>query len=127
MTDFVTVTAMRLLDDTEPGRIIFPISYWTVVPGRFELGTHAQLVAVGQREAGGLWRLPVLNLPVAQSSYTDTCWAAQEVGRKHGVQRLMWQKSMQKHPHWLRRARTMDKQPRGWRRMAPLSLLLFSL
>lgn len=52
--DFVIVTAMRLLDDTGPGRIIFPMSYRSVVLGRFHLETQAQLVAGGEREAGGL-------------------------------------------------------------------------
>lgn len=52
--DFIIVTAMRLLDDTGPGRIIFPMSYRSVVLGRFHLETQAQLVAGGEREAGGL-------------------------------------------------------------------------
>lgn len=44
VTDFIIVTAMQLLNDTEPGRIIFPISYSSVVPGNFGLNTHIQLL-----------------------------------------------------------------------------------
>lgn len=40
MTDFITVTAMWLLNGTEPGEILFPMSNWSLVPDNFGLDTH---------------------------------------------------------------------------------------
>lgn len=98
--DFIIVTAMQLLDDTGLGRIIFPMSYWIVVLGRFHLETHAQLVAGGQREAGGLWRFTKVacTQPACGIEQLHRRQIARWEGSTGCRQRLMWQKSTQKHP-----------------------------
>lgn len=56
MTDFIIVTAMQLLNGTEPGGIHFPVSYWSLVPDSFGLDTHAVLLSAGLREGDVSWR-----------------------------------------------------------------------
>lgn len=109
--DFIIVTAMWLLNGREPGGILFPMSYWSLVPDNFGLNIHVLLLSADLREGDVLWRFPEgLSLYSTCPQHGPDCrqdkthWAELSIGNKGGVQA----KIMQKSPCLLRRPHTLD-------------------
>lgn len=91
--DFIIVTAKWLLNGTEPGGIIFPMSYWSLVPDNFGLDTHVLLLSADLREGDMLWRFPEgLSLYSTCPQQGPDCrqdethWAELSSGNRGGVQ-----------------------------------------
>lgn len=78
MTDFIIVTAMQLLNGTEPGGILFPMSYWTLVPDSFGLDIHAVLLSADLREGECVMEIPRGLLPIFNLS---TAWTGLQTGQ----------------------------------------------
>lgn len=55
--NFIIVTAVQLLNGTEPGEVLFPVSHWSLVPDNFGLDTPV-LLSADLREGNVLWRFP---------------------------------------------------------------------
>lgn len=100
MTDFIIATAMQLLNGTEPGGILFPMSYWTLVPDNFGLDIHAVLLSADLREGDVSWRFPegfclysICPQHGLACRQDNTHWAEVSTGNKSAVQEKSTQKS----------------------------------